>query len=148
MVDVTGKSETARTASAEGFLRASETVAAAIRDNTLRKGDALATARIAGIMAAKNTSRTIPLCHDVPLESCTVDFEVAGDSVRVVCKVACTAKTGVEMEALHGAAVSLLTLYDMAKSIDKGIVVSGIRLLTKTGGKSGDFVASDILVRE
>lgn len=139
MVDVTGKGETSRTASAEGWLLAGEEVIKAIRDNTLQKGDALAVARIAGIMAAKNTSRTIPLCHDIPLGSCTLEFELRDTGIRAVCSVSCLARTGAEMEALHGVAVSLLTLYDMAKSIDKRMEISDIRLLTKTGGKSGDF---------
>lgn len=139
MIDVTAKQETARTALAEGFLRATESVVTAIRENSLKKGDALAVARVAGIMAAKNTSRTIPLCHDIPLGSCTIDFELFQDTIRVVCAVRCEAKTGAEMEALHGITISLLTLYDMAKSIDKGMEITDVRLLAKSGGKSGDF---------
>lgn len=139
MVDVTAKTETSRTASAEGTLLASEAAVAAIRDNALKKGDALSVARVAGIMAAKNTSRVIPLCHDIPLGSCTIDFELGRGSIRAVCRVACLARTGAEMEALNGVSASLLTLYDMAKSIDRGMEITGIRLLTKTGGKSGDF---------
>lgn len=140
MVDITEKTETARTAMAEGFLVASEAALAAIRENSLKKGDALSVARVAGIMAAKNTSRVIPLCHDIPLTSCEVTFEFGGDRVRAVCRVACAARTGAEMEALNAVAVALLTLYDMAKSVDKAMEITDIRLLAKTGGTSGDFV--------
>lgn len=139
MVDVTSKNETTRTAAAEGRLVASQSVLDAIQTNQLKKGDALSVARVAGIMAAKNTSRTIPLCHDIPLGSCTIDFDFEPDAIRVQCNVACHARTGAEMEALSGVSVSLLTLYDMAKSIDKGMEITGIRLLSKTGGKSGNF---------
>lgn len=139
MVDVTDKAETARTASAEGVLRASSAVLASIRENSLKKGDALAVARVAGIMAVKNTSRVIPLCHDIPVGACDIEFELGEDEVRAVCRVACLAKTGAEMEALNGVATALLTLYDMTKSIDKGMEITGVRLLGKTGGKSGDF---------
>lgn len=139
MVDVTPKEETVRTAGAEGTLLASAAAVEAIRANALSKGDAVAVARVAGIMAAKNTSRTIPLCHDIPLGSCGVEFEFGESSIRVVCSVSCRARTGAEMEALHGVSVALLTLYDMAKSIDRGMEISGVRLLSKTGGKSGDF---------
>lgn len=140
MVDVTAKQETARTASAEGFLRATKDVVCAIRENSLKKGDALAVARVAGIMAAKNTAGTIPLCHDIPLGACTVEFELGAEEIRAVCSVRCLAKTGAEMEALNGVAVTLLTLYDMAKSMGKGMEIANIRLLKKTGGKSGDFL--------
>lgn len=140
MVDVGAKTETARTAMAEGALVATPEVVAAIRSNTLKKGDALSVARVAGIMAAKNTPRTIPLCHDIPLAACRIDFDLGYDSIRVVCDVSCVAKTGAEMEALSGVAAALLTLYDMAKSMEKGMEITGIRLLRKTGGKSGDYV--------
>ena len=140
MVDVTAKGETVRTASAEGRLCATEAVVSAIRDNTLKKGDALAVARVAGIMAAKNTSRVIPLCHDIPLGSCTIDFELSDKEIRVLSRVACQARTGAEMEVLSAVSTALLTLYDMAKSIDKGMEITGVRLVSKTGGKSGDFV--------
>lgn len=143
MIDVTDKAETARTASAEGVLSASEAVVRAIRENTLHKGDALAVARVAGIMAAKNTSRAVPLCHDIPLGSCDIEFELGRETIRVVCRVVCRARTGAEMEALHGVAVALLALYDMAKSVDKGMEITRVRLLTKTGGKSGDFSRPD-----
>lgn len=141
MVDVSGKEETGRSALAEGELVASAEAVRAIRDNTLRKGDALAVARVAAIMAVKNTPRVIPLCHDIPVTACDVDFEMGETRVRATCRVACRARTGAEIEALHGVAVALLTLYDMAKSIDKGMEIQGIRLLAKTGGKSGDYAA-------
>lgn len=139
MVNISAKEPSSRAASAEGFLVASPAVLAAIRDNSLKKGDALAVARVAGIMAVKNTARTIPLCHDIPVDACDIGFEFVGDHIRAVCRVACRARTGAEMEALHGVAVALLTLYDMAKSIDKGMEIAGVRLLAKSGGKSGDF---------
>ncbi len=143
MVDISDKGETARTACAEGTLVASEKIVGAIRDNSLKKGDALAAARIAGIMAVKNTARAIPLCHDIPIDACTIDFHLEAAEIRVVCNVACRARTGAEMEALSGAAAALLTLYDMAKSINKGMEITRIRLLRKTGGKSGNFSERD-----
>lgn len=143
MVDITGKTETSRTACAEGVLAASEQVVGAIRENSLKKGDALAVARVAGIMAVKNTSRVIPLCHDIPISACDIEFHLGAAEIRVVCSVACHARTGAEMEALNGATAALLTLYDMAKSIDKGMEIVCVRLLRKTGGKSGDFIKRD-----
>ena len=140
MVDVSAKSETVRTAMAEGFISMSAAALTAIRENNLKKGDALAVARIAGIMAVKNTPQTIPLCHNIPLGGCEVEFEIGTDQIRAVCRVHCQARTGAEMEALCGVSAALLTIYDMAKSIDKRMEMGGIRLLEKTGGKSGDFV--------
>ncbi len=139
MVDISEKHRTARTAAAEGIIMVPETVLAALRANSLKKGDALAVARIAGIMAAKNTPRTIPLCHDIGLTGCEVEFEPGDDRIRAVCRVKCMARTGAEMEALCGVTAALLALYDMAKSIDKGMEITGIRLLSKSGGKSGDW---------
>lgn len=139
MVNVTEKAESARTASAEGVLVASPAVLAAIRENGLKKGDALAVARVAGIMAVKNTSRVIPLCHDIPVGACDIGFELGEKEVRATCTVSCLARTGAEMEALNGVTAALLTVYDMAKSIDKGMEITGVRLLSKTGGKSGDY---------
>ncbi len=141
MVDISEKSATARVAVAAGRLDATAAIVQAIRDNALAKGDALAVARVAAIMAVKNTSRVIPLCHDIAVASCQVDFDMGETTVDVRCRVQSTGPTGVEMEALHGVAVALLTLYDMAKSMDKGMVVRDIRLLSKSGGKSGDYVA-------
>ncbi len=141
MVDIAGKPPTRRVAVAEGYLVLSQEALAAIRDNALKKGDALAVGRVAGIMAAKNTSRVIPLCHDIPLSSCNIDFEMGEREIRAVCTVACTAGTGAEMEALSGVAAALLTLYDMAKAIDRTMTLGRIRLLHKSGGKSGEYHA-------
>jgi len=104
----------------------------------------LAAARIAGIMAAKRTAELIPLCHPLPLHSVTVDFQVEADAVRVAAMASLTGKTGVEMEALTAASIALLTIYDMAKAIDKGMVIENVRLIEKRGGKSGLWRASDL----
>jgi cyclic pyranopterin monophosphate synthase len=141
MVDVSGKAETVREAVAEGRITMSAEALAAIRDGAVKKGDVLATARIAGIMAAKKTSELIPLCHPLMLSKVAVDFEFEADGIRVTALARLSGQTGVEMEALTSASVALLTLYDMAKALDKGMVISGIRLLSKTGGKSGDWRA-------
>ena len=111
---------------------------AAIRDGSAKKGDVLATARIAGIMAAKKTSELIPLCHPLMLSKVSVDFSFEDNGIRATALVRLTGQTGVEMEAMTAVSVALLTIYDMAKALDKGMVVSGIRLLSKSGGKSGD----------
>ncbi|MFL5482989.1 MAG: cyclic pyranopterin monophosphate synthase MoaC [Gemmatimonadaceae bacterium] len=141
MVDVGDKEETERIARAEGTITMSEEALSAIELNTLAKGDAVATARIAGIMAAKKTSELIPLCHNVPLTDVGVDVDVErnlpGMSVRSW--ASSRGKTGVEMEALTAAMVALLTLYDMAKSLDRGMEIHGVRLTAKSGGKSGDW---------
>ncbi len=139
MIDVSDKAETARTAVAEGVIRLSAEALAAIRDNNLKKGDALAAARVAGIMAAKNAQHAIPLCHTIPLSGCDIGFELGDGMIRVRCRVRCVARTGAEMEALCGAATALLTLYDMAKSIDRTMEIGGLRLVAKSGGKSGDY---------
>jgi len=141
MVDVSGKAATLRTATAEGRIRMSAAAAAAIRDSQVAKGDVLATARIAGIMAAKRTAELIPLCHPLPLSGVELDLAVDGDTVVATATVRTTYVTGVEMEAMTAVSVALLTVYDMAKAIDKAMVIDGVRLLTKTGGKSGDWVA-------
>ena len=141
MVDVGAKAETARTATATGKITMNTAALAAIRDGTVPKGDVLAAARIAGIMAAKKTSELIPLCHPLGLDAVAVEFTVEDGGVRVNATASLTAKTGVEMEALTAASVALLTIYDMAKSIDKGMVIEGVKLLSKTGGKSGDWHA-------
>ena len=141
MVDVSEKAVTARQATAQSVLRTTPDVIALIADGDLPKGDALAVARVAGIMAAKQTSTLIPLCHPLPLSKVTVDFEPEGDAVVVNATVKTTALTGVEMEALTAASVAALTLYDMIKAVDKHAVVTDIRVLAKSGGKSGDWVA-------
>ncbi len=141
MVDVGGKPETQRVAVASGRITMNAAALAAIRDGTVPKGDVLAAARIAGIMAAKKTAELIPLCHPLALDAVTVDFAVEADGVRVTAAASLTGRTGVEMEALTAASVALLTVYDMAKAIDKGMVIEGVRLIEKRGGKSGDWFA-------
>lgn len=141
MVDVGDKAETQRVARAEGTITMSGNALSAIEQNTLAKGDAIATARIAGIMAAKKASELIPLCHNIPLTDVGVDVEIERDlpGLRVRAWASSRGKTGVEMEALTAATVALLTLYDMAKSIDRGMEIRGVRLTAKSGGKSGDW---------
>ncbi len=139
MVDVSGKQATVREAVAEAVLETRADVVALITEGDLPKGDALAVARIAGIMAAKQTSSLIPLCHPLPLSKVTVDFEPAGGRVRISALVRTTALTGVEMEALTAASVAALTLYDMIKAVDRHAVINGTRVLSKSGGKSGDW---------
>ena len=143
MVDVGVKAATARSATAEGRIRMSAAALDAIMGGTGPKGDALATARIAGIMAAKKTGELIPLCHPLGLESVTIAFHAESDAIRVTARTSLSGKTGVEMEAMTAASVALLTLYDMGKAIDRGMVIEGVRLLEKTGGKSGDWFAQD-----
>ena len=139
MVDVSAKAVTAREAVASGRISMSAEALAAIREGSLKKGDALAVARVAGIMAAKKTSDLIPLCHPLAITKVTVDFSFAADYLTATATVRVAGVTGVEMEALTAVSVALLTLYDMAKALDKGMVISGVQLLTKTGGKSGDW---------
>lgn len=141
MVDIAGKTVTAREAVATGRITMSAQAAAAIREGSVQKGDVLATARIAGIMAAKKTAELIPLCHPLPLTRVAIDLAPDATGVTVTATAATEGKTGVEMEALTAASVALLTLYDMAKALDKAMVIGDIRLLTKTGGKSGDWAA-------
>lgn len=143
MVDVGNKAETQRVAVAEGLIAMSAEALAAIRDGAVPKGDVLAAARIAGIMAAKKTAELIPLCHPLALNAVTVDFAVEAGAVKVTASASLTGRTGVEMEALTAASVALLTIYDMAKALDKGMIISGLRLLEKRGGKSGDWKAPD-----
>jgi len=142
MVDVGAKGVTRRTASASARLRLPAAVAAALRAATLPKGDAFVTAQLAGILAAKQTGALIPLCHPLPLDAVDVTFAWENDVVvRVDARATTSAKTGVEMEALVAASVAALTLYDMCKAVDKGIVIEQVRLEEKTGGKSGDWHA-------
>ena len=142
MVDVGDKAETVREARAEGRITMKMEVLEAIKANMIKKGDVLATARIAGIMAAKKTSDLIPLCHPLALSKVAVDFEFLDDGIRVTSMARLTGKTGVEMEALTACSIALLTIYDMAKAMQKDMVIGDIRLLSKSGGKSGDWVAS------
>jgi len=139
MVDVSGKDATERSATAEGHIRVPPRVLAALRENKTAKGDPLAAAQLAGIMGAKRTPDLIPLCHPLPLTACRVNLELIGETVRAECTVRTNDRTGVEMEALTGVSVALLTVYDMCKGIDKGMEITGVRLLKKSGGKSGDF---------
>ena len=139
MVDIGGKQATRRRAVATGRIAMSADALTAIRDGLVRKGDVLAVARVAGIMAAKRTSDLIPLCHPLPLTSAAIDFTFEATAIRVHATAATDGKTGVEMEALTGVQVTLLTIYDMCKAIDKHMVMSNIHLVEKTGGKSGDF---------
>jgi cyclic pyranopterin monophosphate synthase len=141
MVDVGGKAETRRVAIAGGVISMSPEALAAIREGDAPKGDVLGTARIAGIMAAKRTGELIPLCHPLGLEAVTVDFAFEESAIRVTASVSLTGKTGVEMEAMVAASTALLTIYDMAKAIDKGMVISEVKLLEKRGGKSGTWKA-------
>ena len=143
MVDVSAKADTARTAIAQSQVELTPAIVAAISDNSLPKGDLFATVRIAGIQAAKKCSDLIPLCHPLPLSKITVDIELQGQAlvIRALCKT--TGKTGVEMEALTAASVAALTVYDMCKGLDKGMVIRETKLLDKTGGKSGDWSTND-----
>ena len=139
MVDVGGKAVTAREAVASGRITMSAEAAAAIGAGTAKKGDVLAVARVAGIMAAKRTSDLIPLCHPLPLTKVEIDLVVDSTGVTATATAATAGKTGVEMEALTAVSVTLLTIYDMAKAIDKAMTIGGVQWLTKTGGKSGDW---------
>ena len=141
MVDVGDKADTVREARAEGRISMKLELLEAIKANMMKKGDVLATARIAGIMAAKKTSDLIPLCHPLALTRVAVDFDFLEDGILVRSLVRLTGKTGVEMEALTACSVALLTIYDMSKAMQKDMVIRDIRLLSKTGGKSGDWTA-------
>jgi cyclic pyranopterin phosphate synthase len=140
MVDVSAKDVTERTAVAEGRISLSDLALTAIRQRSFAKGDVLTVAQLAGIMGAKRASDLIPLCHPLPLSNCRVDLELTATGVRAVCTVKSSSRTGVEMEALTGVSLALLTVYDMCKSVDKAMEISAIRLLKKSGGKSGDYV--------
>jgi len=141
MVDVSEKPVTARTAVAVGSIRVSSEIVDAVQNGTAQKGDVLGVARVAGIMATKRTSELIPLTHPLPLTKVSVDFAVNAEAgtITATCTAKTDGKTGVEMEALTGASVALLTIYDMCKAIDKRMCIENIHLLEKHGGKSGDF---------
>lgn len=141
MVDVSGKESTYRTAVAQGKILVSEEILQAVLEQKVKKGDVLGVARVAGIMAVKQTSSIIPMCHPLMIQKCSVDFQVllGEQAIQAVCTVKTEGKTGVEMEALHGVSAALLTIYDMCKAIDKKMVIRDIHLVEKTGGKSGDF---------
>lgn len=141
MVDVSDKAETVRIATAEGHVKMTPQTLALIRQGNAKKGDVIGTARLAGIMAAKRTADLIPLCHPLMLTKVTVEIEedAALPGLRVTATAKLTGKTGVEMEALTAVSIACLTIYDMAKAADKAMEIGGIRLLEKSGGKSGDF---------
>jgi cyclic pyranopterin monophosphate synthase len=143
MVDVTAKSETVRLARAEALVEMSPDTVRLLRERQLPKGDALEVARIAGIQAGKKTSELIPLCHPLALTHLDVSIEVTDAGARIESVARTKAETGVEMEALTAAAVAALTLYDMCKAVEKGISIGPIRLVEKSGGKSGHWVRSD-----
>ena len=143
MVDVGDKPITTRTAVASGFVRMAEATVEAIRSRRTPKGDPLEVARLAGIMAAKRTSELIPLCHPLPLNHADVELDLRADGIAIVATASTDSKTGVEMEALAAASVAALTIYDMCKAIDKAMVITDIRLESKTGGRSGDYKRSD-----
>lgn len=145
MVDVGAKPETRRVAVAEGVIRMRPETLVLVRSGTAKKGDVLGVARIAAIQAAKRTAELIPLCHPVPLTSVAIEFEIdePSSTVRCTATVECTARTGVEMEALTAVQVALLTIYDMCKAVDRGMVMESTRLLEKRGGKSGEWMAQD-----
>ncbi|TCU34229.1 cyclic pyranopterin monophosphate synthase MoaC [Rhizobium azibense] len=142
MVDVGGKADTVRVATAQGHVKMASQTLQLILEGNAKKGDVIGTARLAGIMAAKQTSSLIPLCHPLMLANVSVEIEqdVALPGLRVTATAKLTGKTGVEMEALTAVSVACLTIYDMAKAADKAMEIGGIRLLEKSGGKSGDFV--------
>jgi cyclic pyranopterin monophosphate synthase len=144
MVDVSDKAVTSRTATAAGFVAMTADTLALVEGGTAKKGDVLATARIAGIMAAKKTHELIPLCHPLAITKATVDFTLSQSppGIHITAQVRVSGQTGVEMEALTAVSVACLTIYDMLKAADKSMVISGIRLLEKTGGRSGTYRAA------
>ena len=145
MVDVSQKPVTEREAVAHGKICMNEAAFTAVRNGTAKKGDVLGVARVAGIMAVKRTSELIPLCHPLPIAKAAVSFRLVPEelAVEVLCTVKTTGVTGVEMEALTGASVALLTIYDMCKAVDKGMEMGAIHLDTKTGGKSGTYIRAE-----
>ena len=140
MVDVSAKAETVREATAKGRVVMQAATRALIGDGRAAKGDVLAAARLAGIMAAKRTAELIPLCHPLALSSIVVDLILEDEAVEITSTVRTTGRTGVEMEALTAVSVAALTVYDMVKAVDRGMRIEGIRVVRKSGGKSGDFV--------
>ena len=146
MVDVSDKPITHRTAIATGSIQVGAEIMEHLTAGTVAKGDVLGVARVAGIMSVKRTSDLVPMCHPLPVTKCTIDFEIEKENgiIRTFCTVKTDGKTGVEMEALTGVQVTLLTIYDMCKAIDKHMVMTDIHLVEKTGGKSGDFLFKEI----
>ncbi|MBZ5735110.1 cyclic pyranopterin monophosphate synthase MoaC [Nocardioides sp. TRM66260-LWL] len=144
MVDVSGKQVTARTATASGRVLVSPQVVALLRGEGVPKGDALAVARIAGIMAAKQTPALVPLCHPLAISGVEVELHVADDAVEISATVRTADRTGVEMEALTSVTVAALTVIDMVKAVDKGAVITDVRVEAKSGGRSGDWTRADL----
>lgn len=144
MVDVGAKPETQRLAIVSGRIRMTASALSAIRAGDAPKGDVLGTARIAGIMAAKRTGELIPMCHPLMLDAVNIDFAFEDDAVRATATASLTGRTGVEMEAITATSIALVTIYDMAKALDKGMVIEDIRLIEKRGGKSGSWRAVDL----
>ena len=142
MVDVSEKEETTRTATASGIIKVNDAVMEAVINKTVQKGDVLGVARVAGIMAAKQTPHLIPMCHPLLISKCSIDFETdtENNQIKAFCTVKIKGQTGVEMEALTGVSVALLTIYDMCKAIDKRMEISDVHLEYKNGGKSGEFI--------
>ena len=143
MVDVSEKTVTFREATAHGIITMNAEAFAAVKSGAVKKGDVLGVARIAGIMATKRTSELIPLCHPLALDAVTVDFALEADSLRATASASLTGRTGVEMEAMTAVSVALLTVYDMAKAVDKGMIIGEVHLIEKRGGKSGHWRAAD-----
>lgn len=141
MVDVSDKEVTHRSAIATGTIECSKEIIEAVLNHSLKKGDVLGVARVAGIMGVKKTHEMIPMCHPLMISKCSIDFDVnkEANTITAHCLVKVDGKTGVEMEALHGVSVALLTIYDMCKAVDKRMVIKDIHLCEKHGGKSGDF---------
>ncbi len=149
IVDIGAKAETKRRAVAHGRVRMKADTVQLIRSNRIKKGDVLATARIAGMMAAKETARLVPLCHPLRLEFLEIEFDVASSThVQVTASVSATERTGVEMEALVAVTTACLTLYDMCKGVDKGMVIENVHVAEKTGGRSGDIKFSPDVMSE
>jgi len=145
MVDVSKKSNSNRVAIASGFIELNNATIDLIKVGNLKKGDVLTVAKIAGIQASKKTSSLIPLCHNINLDSISIDFRISNKESKIYCQstVGCSSKTGVEMEALTAVSISLLTIYDMCKASDKNMVISAIKLIEKHGGKSGVWMSKD-----
>jgi len=141
MVDVSNKETTSRAVIAKGIISMNADAMNAVRGGTVKKGDVLGIARIAGIMAAKKCADLIPLCHPLNFDKCTIDFKIEKNEIETTCEVKLTGKTGAEMEALTGVSVALLTIYDMCKALDKTMVISNIRLCEKSGGKNGLYTS-------
>lgn len=147
MVDVSAKEVSVRTAVARGSISMNDDAMKAVLGGTVKKGDVFAVARIAGIMAAKRCAELIPLCHSLSFDECTIDFSVdeKKNEIEALCRVKLSGKTGAEMEALTGASIALLTVYDMCKALDRTMVIGSIKLLEKSGGRSGHFVREEFL---